>query len=598
MTPSASEVTLPLFLTNAWRFDQNEFSRAGARHQLDEWTISSLAETHVKSQLNSYERMMEEQRLLNKSYIRTPSLTSLSASKIIEVLDGSDNLTADVQMIAKSLNSTTLREVLKDPRTSYTVLRTFLALPPAYGPGNAGETARMLVDIDEAIIANEHYIRSRGAEKNQDGKGLVSLNNASVLFGTSPATDSDEPLTIRRKGPPKGGLEFLDENRRRSVEVQPSSKAFAKAFDRITRGILKGLNWSNVFVAGGIALTTLLQTDSTEDDKKEVKDSDIDIYIYGLGPNQANDKVKHISEVWSNNLPPDNKQRLVVKNSKTINFLADYPNRRIQIILKLIQSPTQVLLNFDLDACAVGFDGKEVLMLPRFARAMETGYSTFTMDLIWGHHLGDRRATQGVRVFKYADRGFGLRILPSYARSLEKTGVKKRKDRTGLSERENDKADEDGENGDNSGADEEEFFLSSWKVSPRNRTPNGPEPGLKTLKRIAYLGQNFVHGYYFGATPLSQCPEHEDPVEWQREYDETKAENDQIKEVNHRRRAAGEAQMGPVISINHMDTRDIHDDLPGGRRGIGGFEIFMRHCEAWSLHARAEATLVSVSFCL
>lgn len=593
MALSSNAITLPPFLTNAWRFDQNDFCLTANEDQLDNWTVSSLAEAHLKAQLRNYETMMEEQQLLNRNYIKAPSLTTLSAGKIIEVLEGTDNLTADVRTIAKSLTSTTLRQVLEDPRTSYTVLRTFLSLPPSYGPANAAETARTLVDIDEAIIANERYIRSRDTEENKGGKGLVSLDHASMLFGTAPSADIDHPLTIRRKEPPKGGLEFLDENRPRSLQIQPNSKVFAKAFDRITRSILHGLDWSNIFIAGGIALTTLLHTDQFDDDRKEVKESDIDVYIYGLGPKEANNKVKHIYEVWSSNLPADNKQRMVVKNSKTINLLADYPNRRIQIVLKLVQSPTNVLLNFDLDACALGFNGKEVLMLPRCARAIETGYSTFTMDLIWGHHLGDRRATQEIRVFKYADRGFGLRILPSYARSLEESEYRQRKGMTRLSGPESSDADGNDEVDNRSEGSARAPLLMSWRVKSRDRKPSGPEPGLKTLKRIVYLGQDFVHSYYFGPTPLSQCPEHENPEHWQREVDEAKAENDRLKADNDLRRAAGEALEGPLMSLNSMDTRDIHDGLPGGRRGLGGFELFMRHCEAWRLHARGAATWVA-----
>ncbi|KAI9876534.1 MAG: hypothetical protein M1830_006297 [Pleopsidium flavum] len=596
MAPSSNADTLPSFLTNAWRFNQYDFSMLASEDQLENWTVSSLAETHLKAQLKIYETMTEEQQLLSRNYFKARSLTSLSAGKIIEVLEGSDNLNADVQTIAKSLTSTTLRQVLEDPRTSYTVLRLFLALPSSYGPANAAETARTLVDIDEAIITNEHYIRSRGAEKNKDNKGLVSLDHASLLFGTSLSADIDHPLTIRRKDPPKGGFEFLDEQRPRTLQIQPNSKLFAETFHRITRGILRGLDWSNVFIAGGIALTTLLHADRSVDDRTEVKESDIDVYIYGLGPKEANDKVKHIYEVWSSNLPADNKQRMVVKNSKTINFLADYPNRRIQIVLKLIQSPTHVLLNFDLDACALGFNGKEVLMLPRCARAIETGYSTFTMDLVWGHHLGDRRATQEIRVFKYADRGFGLRILPSYVRSLEESQYSQRKNMTCLPGAESNGTEGADDVDNNSEEPEWTRFVTSWRVKPKDRKPSGPEPGLKTLKRIAYLGRDFVHSYYFGATPLTQCPEHEDQEEWQREFDETKAENDKLKVDNDRRRAAGERLEGPLISLNSMDTRDIHDGLPGGRRGLGGFELFMRHCEAWRLHARGDATLDMSSF--
>lgn len=99
-------------------------------------------------------------------------------------------------------------------------------------------------------------------------------------------------------------------------------------------------------------------------------------------------------------------------------FLSNFPTKRIQIVLKLVKSPKDVLLNFDLDLCAMGYDGTELWMLPRSARAIQStakasnlreksgtitdatilaGYSVFTMDLVHGHYLGERRATQESR---------------------------------------------------------------------------------------------------------------------------------------------------------------------------------------------------------
>lgn len=66
----------------------------------------------------------------------------------------------------------------------------------------------------------------------------------------------------------------------------------------------------------------------------------------------------------------------------------------------------------------MGFDGEEVWMLARAARSLVTGYTSFTMDLIHGHYLNDRRASQDERVFKYARRGYGIRFLPSYVDSI------------------------------------------------------------------------------------------------------------------------------------------------------------------------------------
>lgn len=65
----------------------------------------------------------------------------------------------------------------------------------------------------------------------------------------------------------------------------------------------------------------------------------------------------------------------------------------MQIVLKWVASPTEVLLNFDLDPCAIGFNGKDVFMLPRCARALETGYSVFTTYLVEGHYFANRGQT-------------------------------------------------------------------------------------------------------------------------------------------------------------------------------------------------------------
>ena len=244
------------------------------------------------------------------------------------------------------------------------------------------------------------------------------------------------------------------------MEILPSSTSFSQTFDRVTNGILRGLDWSNLLVAGGMALTTLLHTDAIMDNEKSVREPDIAIFVYGLGPEDANRKAEEIHDIWAANLPAST-ERLVVKNAKTITLIPSYPHRRIQIMLKLSNSPTDILLNFDLDPCALGYDGSSVFMLPRCARAIETGYSTFTMDLIFGHHLSGRRASTDRRLFKYAGRGFGLRLLPSYARYLENSQCGKQ--------------------------DSIEWTSRPARIrhvakEQRNRWPFGPEPGLKTLK--------------------------------------------------------------------------------------------------------------------
>ncbi|KAJ7166898.1 hypothetical protein C8R46DRAFT_1219277 [Mycena filopes] len=207
------------------------------------------------------------------------------------------------------------------------------------------------------------------------------------------------------------------------IVIQPSTSAFHNTFERMSHGLLQNLDWANVLVAGGMVLGTLVTVDTPEADadlRYRWSSSDIDLYLYGLSADKATAKIHHIYETFRSNLP-SRTPTIAVRNSTTITFYARYPLRRIQIVLKLVDSPKDVLLNFDLDICAMGWDGKNVWMLPRAARALETGYNTFTMSLVNGHYLSDRRASQPKRIFKYADKGYGVRILPSYLSSLAHT---------------------------------------------------------------------------------------------------------------------------------------------------------------------------------
>ena len=103
------------------------------------------------------------------------------------------------------------------------------------------------------------------------------------------------------------GYVFLDELRAPSITVHPTFETFQRAFSAVSGGVLHGLNWNNVFVAGGIVLSSLLCIEV-----KKFLASDIDVYIYGLGPPEANEKVKHIFDVWKSNLPEHAKDHTLV----------------------------------------------------------------------------------------------------------------------------------------------------------------------------------------------------------------------------------------------------------------------------------------------
>ena len=226
-------------------------------------------------------------------------------------------------------------------------------------------------DLDHWIIRNESWMRSEMDTFPHWSVGLVALSNIDEIWETTEVSSTSRKV-IRGDWP---GFAFLDKRRSSFTYIQPSLPMFEKRFHEMTYGQLDGLDWSNIFVAGGMVLGPLLSVEEKDapNTVDQWKGSDIDIYVYGLDPAAANEKVCHIYDVFKANLPAD-APCLVIRNSKTISFLTSYPNRRVQIILKKVRHPKEVLLNFDLDICAVGYDGKEVWMLPRMVRALESTY--------------------------------------------------------------------------------------------------------------------------------------------------------------------------------------------------------------------------------
>ncbi|KAJ7730554.1 hypothetical protein B0H16DRAFT_1733713 [Mycena metata] len=295
--------------------------------------------------------------------------------------------------------------------------RSLLRLSNGGGYGNWGDSHRphrpLVADprIDEWILDNEIWLR----REHRDWRhGLVTLVDAETIFPNSLLSETARIITRSDDLP---GFTILGETRRQELRIQPSTDSFKRTFLAMSDGLLRNMDWANIIIAGGIVLGSLVNVNPPQHEP-EWSLSDIDIYIHGLSPGDATAKICHIYDVFRSNLP-HHMRTLTVRNSKTITFYAEYPLRRIQIILKLASDPKDVLLNFDLDICSMGWDGSDVWMLPRAARALETGYNTFTMNLIQGHYLSERKASQPQRIFKYARKGYGLRFLPVYMTSVD-----------------------------------------------------------------------------------------------------------------------------------------------------------------------------------
>lgn len=191
------------------------------------------------------------------------------------------------------------------------------------------------------------------------------------------------------------------------VQTVVSQPMFKTHWDIFTEGQLAELNWDNVFVAGGCVLAAL--TPAPEGSKRDYfhnvayPSSDIDLFIYGLTPEQANDKLLEIEATLK--VFHDKHGISAVESVRTrhaITFISQYPFRNIQVILRCYKSPAEVLLGFDIDCCAVGYDGSTVWAAPRAARALKMRYNLFDLDR--------RSKTYEARLIKYGKRGYAIAL--------------------------------------------------------------------------------------------------------------------------------------------------------------------------------------------
>eukprot|EP01117_Protostelium_nocturnum_P006255 TRINITY_DN2256_c0_g3_i1.p1 TRINITY_DN2256_c0_g3~~TRINITY_DN2256_c0_g3_i1.p1 ORF type:complete len:1398 (+),score=544.34 TRINITY_DN2256_c0_g3_i1:123-4316(+) len=186
-----------------------------------------------------------------------------------------------------------------------------------------------------------------------------------------------------------------------TVVDQPT---FFHNFNVFTEGQLVHLDWNNVFAAGGSILACLMPTPPSINlseyyHVQAYKSSDIDLFIYGLTPKEANQKLE---QIFDEICKAYGSQVMAVRTRHAITLVTEFPRRNIQIILRLYSSPAEILMGFDVDSCSVGFDGVKVWMNPRCARALK--YQTNIVDMT------RRSPSYENRLIKYSKRGFSISV--------------------------------------------------------------------------------------------------------------------------------------------------------------------------------------------
>lgn len=74
----------------------------------------------------------------------------------------------------------------------------------------------------------------------------------------------------------------------------------------------------------------------------------------------------------------------------------------IQIVLRLYQTPSEILHGFDVDSCCLGFDGNDIWMTQRAHFAIKNGYNTVNFNRL--------SPSYELRLAKYGCRGMAIKI--------------------------------------------------------------------------------------------------------------------------------------------------------------------------------------------
>ncbi len=107
-----------------------------------------------------------------------------------------------------------------------------------------------------------------------------------------------------------GGLSVLE-----GEPVMVSSfQRFRDNWKAFTDNMLSEIDWNNVAVAGGSVLACLDRLSPTilgsplrtrKHYRKQYPNSDIDVFLYGLSPEDAENKIEHIYKAVKSNVPYD-----------------------------------------------------------------------------------------------------------------------------------------------------------------------------------------------------------------------------------------------------------------------------------------------------
>ena len=236
-----------------------------------------------------------------------------------------------------------------------------------------------------------------GYDDDDDDRSTISMNDGS----NDQRSDDDNFDAYHDRPVTVSSLEEFETN-------------FNKSHPNILSRLKPLLQQGNVVICGGGVLRALTVRDkegnrslgrplssssSTYWNRSELWRSigDIDLFIYGLDKFEANRLVRQIFMA----LALDHEKWVIVRTRGVINIHNE--ETKIQIVLRLYDTITEILLGFDVDCCCCCYDGWDVRVTRRFVSSVITG-----VNVLNSIHSWPRKASYELRLAKYSHRGYAV----------------------------------------------------------------------------------------------------------------------------------------------------------------------------------------------
>ncbi|KAJ3879583.1 ankyrin repeat protein [Lentinula edodes] len=287
-----------------------------------------------------------------------------------------------------------------------------LALPK--GPGVSLESVLQPSLDDEAALRRLFATEKDNNRLKNPYVGLVNVFDAPPDIRTIRAriVKDEEDLNGKYVMP----LSPKDRKAEGTACMVPSLEEFQKNWAVFSEGSLSQLlDWSNVVAAGGSVLACLVPLpEEAKVSKRAIRkyyhgsaypSSDIDLFLWGLTPQQAEAKIVTIYEAVRDSVPWD---VTCVRTKHTVSIHSQYPYRSVQIVLRLYTSPAEILAGFDIDAPCCAYDGRRIWANPRAITALMRQCNTIDVTR--------RSPSYEVRLTKYSSRAFEI-YVPNLCRA-------------------------------------------------------------------------------------------------------------------------------------------------------------------------------------